>query len=113
MRENVVEPENVTLKKLPEMFLRFRQPVDFEKFADEANVGAPGEFHFFRAVIQVEFRRKSFLESLCARVPRVDKRAVDVEENEPNHALRKLNVGGCEGNAVHGTHSAFLIETVF
>ena len=77
--QDVVEPENVALEKLAEMFLRFRQSVDFEKFADKAHVGAPGELHFFRAVVQVEFRRERFGERLCSGVSGMDERAVNVE----------------------------------
>ena len=86
VRKNMVEPENVALKKLREMFRRFGQRVDFEKFADKAHVGAPGEFYLFGAVMQVEFRRESFFESLRAGVTRVNERAVNVEQNEPHHA---------------------------
>jgi hypothetical protein len=38
--------------------------------------------------MQVEFRGKSFFESRRAGVARVDERAVNVEENEPNHAWK-------------------------
>jgi hypothetical protein len=105
--ENVVEPENVALKKLPKMFRRFRQIVDFEKFADEADVGSPGEFHFFRTVMEVEFRRKRFFESLRSGVARVDERAVNIEQNEPNHAARKLIAEARGDNAVRARKNLF------
>jgi hypothetical protein len=62
--------------------------VELEKFTDKAHVSAPGELHFFGAVMQVEFRRKRFSERLRSGVPRVDERAVNVEENEPDHAKK-------------------------
>jgi hypothetical protein len=86
VRENVVEPENVTFKKLPEMFRRFHETVNPEKFADEADIRAPGELHFFRAVMKIEFRGECFGKRPCARAARVNKRAVNVEENQPDHA---------------------------
>jgi hypothetical protein len=76
--------------------------VDFEKFADEAEIGAPGELHFFRTVMEVEFRRKGFFESLRAGVARVDERAVNVEQNEFHHERRKLSFIGRGSNSVHG-----------
>jgi hypothetical protein len=48
---DVVEPENVMLEE-PRNFPAWRDVVNAEKFADEADVGAPGELHFFRAVMQ-------------------------------------------------------------
>ena len=89
-RKDVVEPENVALEKLREMFRRLRQAVDAEKFADEADVGAAGELHFFRAVMQLEFRGKRFGKRLRAGVARVDERAVNVEQNQFHHA-RKIS----------------------
>jgi hypothetical protein len=88
--EDVVEPENVTPEKLREMFRRFRQGVDFEKFTDEADIGAAGKLHFFRAVMQVEFRGEGFGESLRPGVACVNKRAVNVEQNQFYHA-RKIS----------------------
>jgi hypothetical protein len=41
-------------------------------------------------MMQVEFRRKSFFESLRAGVARVDERAVNVEQNQSCHA-RKIS----------------------
>jgi hypothetical protein len=74
--------------------------VNFEKFADEAHVRASGEFYFFDAVMKVEFGRECFGECLRAGVACVDERAVNVEQNEPNHAARKLNVVVLGSNAV-------------
>ncbi len=79
VRKDVVEPENVSPEKLREMFRRLRQSVHLEKFADEADIRAPGELHFLGAVMQVEFRGEGFFESLRAGVARVDERAVNVE----------------------------------
>jgi len=64
--------------------------VHLEKFADEAHVGAPGELHFFRAVVQVEFRGERFFESLRSGMACVDERAVNVEQNQFHHA-RKIS----------------------
>ena len=64
--------------------------MDAEKFAHEADVGAPGELHLFQAMVKIEFRGEGFLESLRAGMARVDERAVNVEENEPNHAARTI-----------------------
>jgi hypothetical protein len=40
--------------------------------------------------MQVKFRGKRFGECARAGVPGVNERAVNVEENEPNHAARKI-----------------------
>lgn len=79
VRENVVEPENVALEKFREMFRRFVQAMDFEKFADEADVGASGKFYFFRTVMEIEFRRERFGKRLRAGVAGVNERAVNIE----------------------------------
>jgi len=39
-------------------------------------------------MMQVEFRRERFFEGLRPGMSRVDERAVNVEENEPNHAKK-------------------------
>jgi hypothetical protein len=88
VNENVVEPEDVAPEKLPEMFGCFRQSVDFEKFADQAHIGAPGKLHLFRTMMKVEFGRERFGERLCSGVSGMNERAVNIEENEPNHARR-------------------------
>ena len=89
-REDVVESENVASEELCKMFRRLRQSMDFEKFPDEADVGAAGELHLFRAVMKAEFRGKGFGEGLRAGVARVDERAVNVEQNQFYHA-RKIS----------------------
>ena len=62
--------------------------MNFEKFADEADVGATGELHFFRAMMEAEFRGKGFGECLRAGMARVDERAVNVEQNQFYHACK-------------------------
>ena len=86
--EDLVEPENIAFEKLREMFRRFRQVVDAEEFADQADVGTAGEFYFFGAVMQLEFRGKGLGESLRAGVAGVDERAVNVEQNQFHHAQK-------------------------
>jgi len=88
--ENLVEPEDVILEEAPEIFRRGGNVVVAEKFADEADVGAPGELHFFQAVVGFEFGGKGLGESLRAGVARVDERAVNVEQNQFYHA-RKIS----------------------
>ena len=44
MRQDLVEPESITLEEAVEIFLGGGNIVMFEKFADEADVGAAGEF---------------------------------------------------------------------
>jgi hypothetical protein len=98
---DVVEPENVASKKLAEMLRPFVEVMDFKKFAHQAHVGAAGELHFFRPVMEIEFRGKSFGERLRARAAGVHQRAVNVEQNEPNHAARKLIAAARGGNELH------------
>ena len=80
--KDVIQPEDVSVEKLPEVPGRLIKAVDFEEFPDEAHIGPAGEFHLFRAVMEIEFRRKSFRERACAGMPSVDKRAVNVEKNQ-------------------------------
>src|SRR5271154_5374642 len=89
-RENLVEPENVTLEETLKIFRRGGNVVVLEKFADEADIRASGKFHFFQAVVGFELGRKSFGESLRAGVARVNERAVNVEQNQFYHA-RKIS----------------------
>ena len=84
--KDVIQPEDVSVQKLPEVPRRLIETVDFEEFPDEAHIGPAGEFHLFRAVMEIEFRRKGFRERACAGMPGVDKRAVYVEKYQPNHA---------------------------
>ena len=84
--KDVIQPEDVSVEKLPEVPGRLIETMDFEKFPDEAHISPAGKFHLFRAVMEVEFRRKSFRESACAGMPSVDERAVNVEKYQPNHA---------------------------
>ena len=105
--KDVVEPENVMLKKFAEMFRRGGDIVDAEKFADEADIGAPGKLHLLRSVMEVELLGKSLRERRRARAARVNERAVDVEENKPNHAARKLIALARSGNA-HRCHRFWL-----
>jgi len=74
--------------------------VDAEKFAHEAHVRAPGELHLFRTVMEVELRGEGFGERPRARAAGVDQRAVNVKENEPDHAARKLIAPARGDNAV-------------
>jgi hypothetical protein len=98
---DVVEPENVAQKKLTEMRGGFVETMNLKKFAHQAHVGAAGELHIFRPVMEIEFRGKSFGKRFRSRAARVDKRAVNVEQNEPNHAARKLIAAARGGNELH------------
>jgi hypothetical protein len=72
------------------MFRRGGDIVDAEKFAHEADIGAAGELHFFRAVMQVELFREGFCERRRARAAGEDERAINVEQNEPGHVAQKI-----------------------
>lgn len=84
--QHVVEPEDVILEEPAEISRRFRQTVDAEKLTDKAHVRAPGELHLFRAVMQVELRGERPRERFRARAARMHQRAVNVEQNQSNHA---------------------------
>jgi hypothetical protein len=98
---DVIEPENVARKKLVEMLRPLVETVNFKKFPHQAHVRATGKLHVFRPVMEIEFRGKSFGERLRARAARVDERAVNVEQNEPDHAARKLIAAARGGNELH------------
>jgi hypothetical protein len=88
LRDNVVEPENVTLKKSPEIFRRGGDVMKTKKFAHETHIGAAGEMDFFDAIRGVEFRGKRFRKRFYARTTSMDECAVNVEQNESHHAPR-------------------------
>jgi len=46
----VFQPEDVILKKLPEILRRFRHAMDLEKFANQAHIRPPGELDPFGPV---------------------------------------------------------------
>src|ERR1019366_1209837 len=77
--QDVLQPENVMLEEQLKMFRRGGHVVNPEKFADEAHVRAPGEFHLLRAVMQVEMFGECLGERRRARSARVNERAVNVE----------------------------------
>ena len=77
------------LEEQLEIFRRLGLAVDAEKFADQAHVRAPGEFHFFRSVVEMKMLGKRLGERRRARAAGVDERAVNVEKNQPNHACGK------------------------
>jgi hypothetical protein len=86
LRDNVVEPENVTLKKSPEIFRSGGDVMKAEQLAHEAHIGAAWKIDLFDAVMSVEFRGKRFRKRFYTRTAGMDERAVDVEQNEPHHA---------------------------
>ena len=86
--ENLVEPENVTFEEAMKIFLGGGNVVMFEKFADEADIRAPGEAHFFQAGVGFELGGKRFGESLRAGVARAHERAVNVEQNQFYHVQK-------------------------
>jgi hypothetical protein len=59
--------------------------VDAEKFTNQADIGAPGELHLFRAVMEIEMPGKSLRECRRSRPARMNKRAVNIKQNEPHH----------------------------
>jgi hypothetical protein len=79
IRDNVVEPEDVMVEEAAKVFLRFGKLMDAEEFPDQSHVGAAGELHFFRAVMETEFVGKSAGKSLRARATGVDERAIDIK----------------------------------
>src|SRR5208283_3739599 len=82
------EPENVALEKTVEILPRRRNLVSGEKFTHEARVGAAGEFQSLKPVPRPELGVEHFRESLHAGPARVHQRAVNVEQNQPDHAAQ-------------------------
>lgn len=84
--QDMVKPENITLEEPLEVFSGRRHLVQAKEFADEVDIGAPGELDPLDSVGQVEFRGEDAGKSLDAGAARVDQRAVNVEENQSHHA---------------------------
>jgi hypothetical protein len=81
----MMQPENVMLEELLEIFRRLSEAVDAEKFAHQADISAPGEPHLFRAVMEIELFGKGLRECRRAGPARVNERAVDIKQNESHH----------------------------
>jgi hypothetical protein len=77
--DDVIEPEDVMVEEAAKVFLRFGQLVDAEKLPDQPHIGAAGELHFFRAVMETEFVGKGAGKSFRARATGVDERAIDIK----------------------------------
>ncbi len=73
------------LEELGEIFRRFGAAVNAEKFADQAHIGAPGELHLFRAVMEIEVPGKSLRERRRAGPARVNERAINIKQNQSHH----------------------------
>ena len=50
LRDDLVQPENVTVEEMLEILRRRRDVVETEKFAHQIHIRAPGEIDFFNAV---------------------------------------------------------------
>ena len=96
----VIQPENVVPEKAPEILRRGRDAVKPEKFAGEAGIGASAEPDFIHAFRHLEFRGNGFAKCARAGAARVNERAVNVEQNEPDHTAQKLNGNAPGGNAL-------------
>jgi len=79
LRDDVLQPENIAVEKTAKMLRPLVQVMDFEKLAHQAHIRAPGEFHLFQPVVQVEFRGEGFAKRLGARTAGVNQRAVNIE----------------------------------
>jgi hypothetical protein len=88
VRDDLVEPENVTLEEPLKIFRCGRDVVKAEKFADKIHIGAPGEPDFINAVAHVELRGEGFGEGLRTGAARVNERAVNIKQNQSHHPDR-------------------------
>ena len=94
--EQMMQPMNVALEEPREVGIRRRDAVQPKEFADEADIGASGEFHPLDAVTRAELGGEHLRKRPDARASGVDERAINVEENESNHV----------GAQASGTHRA-------
>jgi hypothetical protein len=85
LRDDLVEPEDVTIEKPPEIFRCGRDVVKAEKFADQIHIGASGKPDFLNAVARVELRGEGPGKGLRTGPPRVNERAINIKQNEPHH----------------------------
>ncbi len=75
----MVKKKYVPFEELAEMARRLIQSMKAKKLAHEAHIRAAGEFHPFRAVVEVEFRGESPGKRRRARPAGVDERAIDIK----------------------------------
>ena len=83
--EDLVEPEDVTIKEPAEIICRGRDSVHRKKLAHKAEIGASGEFEAFEAVGGAKLHLEDFGESFDTGAAGADEGAVDVEKDEADH----------------------------
>ena len=84
--DQVVKPVDIVLEEAPEVFLGVRDVAKGEHLAHERNIRATGEAHLLDAFMHAKDRGEGAGKRLDARAACADERAVNVEQNQSNHA---------------------------
>ena len=86
LRQHVIEPEHIGVEETTEILQRRFDLVLEEKLARQSRVGSARKPQPLRAVGDVELRGKCAAERLHSRASGANERAVDVEQDQSNHA---------------------------
>ena len=83
--QDLIEPENITRKEPLEVFRRARDTMKPEELPHQADIRSSGKFKFFEAIRSVEFRSEYLGEGAHPRAAGANQRAINVEQDQPNH----------------------------
>jgi hypothetical protein len=86
--KQMMEPENVGVEKPLEITTSRRNAMCAEAFPDKRRISPAGEIQTFGGAGNSEFSGKRARKSLHARATCADQRAIDIEQNEPEHGLK-------------------------
>ena len=84
--EQMIEPESVAIEEAARVLGSVRDAVMREQFADQSGVRAPGEGEMLGAIGNLELHRERAPERAHAGPAGLNQRAIDVEQDEFDHA---------------------------
>ena len=90
--QDVIEPENVALKKALKILGCWRDLMKTEELAHQPHIGASGELQPLKSVHRAEFRRKDPGKRLDPSASRADERAVNVEKDQAHHLAKTSRI---------------------
>lgn len=86
--QQMLQPEHIGIEETLKIPARRGDAVCAEAFAHEGSIGAPGEIQRLGGARDLEFAGECSLESPNPRATGADESAIDIEQNEPNHAAK-------------------------
>src|SRR5262249_4176093 len=108
----MIQPENISVEEPPEIFFCGRYAVSSKKLANETEVSPAAELQSLEAVGGIELRGENLAKGLNPCPSSADQSAIDIKENQPDHAAAKLCTPSPCGNRWHeGTHLHFSLHS--